>query len=209
MVSCVAIPTDVRRVSAGAIADEKSGGSGSERVQNGGVSRKRPLVSVEDQALFFEAVSGATPLSGRDRVRLPPTPAAVVKPSVLPPEIKLTVEGDGRRYSARASGVSLAQVAELRRGTVPPEATLDLHGESVETGLSRLRTFLADASRTARRCVLVVHGKGLHSGHGAPLREAVLGELLAACSGYVHALSTASPNHGGEGATVVLLRGGR
>jgi len=186
-----------------------SGGAWSDRVQNGWVSRKRPAVSPEEQALFLEAIGGATPLSGRDRVPVPMPPPSVVRVTMLPAGISLTVEGDGHRYAARAPGVSHAQVSELRRGKVHAEDTLDLHGDAVERGIARLRTFLIEANRIGRRCVLVVHGKGTHSEHGAPLREAVLGQLLGECSGFVHALSTAAPADGGEGATYVMLRGGR
>lgn len=171
------------------------------------MSSKRPAVSAEDQALFFEAIGGATPLAGRDRIPVPPAPTSVVRVSVLPPEVKLSVEGDGQRYAARAPGVSHAQLAELRSGKVHAEQTLDLHGSKVEAGISRLRTFLAEASRTGHRCTLIIHGKGTHSEHGAPLREAVLSELLGPLSGFVHALSTAAPADGGEGATYVMLRG--
>jgi DNA-nicking Smr family endonuclease len=164
-------------------------------------------VSAEEQALFLEAIGGATPLNGRDRVPVPVKPAAVVRVATLPPAISLTVEGDGHRYAARAPGVSHTQAAELRRGKVHLEDTLDLHGDTIEKGVARLRTFLLEANRIGRRCVLIVHGKGTHSDHGAPLREAVLGELLGECSGFVRALSTAAPADGGEGATYVMLRG--
>lgn len=173
------------------------------------MSSKRPIVSEEDQALFLEAVGGATPLAGRDRRPRPPAPASVVRVAVLPPETKLTVEGDSQRYTARAPGVSRAQLADLRAGKVHAEDTLDLHGDVVERAVARLRSFLGEADRLGRRCVLIVHGKGTHSEHGAPLREAVLGELLGACSGFVHALSTAAPADGGDGATYVMLRGRR
>ena len=169
---------------------------------------KRPLVSSEDQALFLAAIQGTQPLGARDRVAVPPPPPSVVKVAELPPSISLTVEGDGQRYAARAPGVNRAQLHELRAGKVRVEETLDLHGDTVDRGIARLREFLALASRL-RRCVLVVHGKGTHSEHGAPLREAVLSELLGACSGYVHALASAAPSDGGEGATYILLRGVR
>lgn len=159
--------------------------------------------------MFLEAIGGATPLSGRDRVPVPVAPPSVVRVMTLPPAISLTVEGDGHRYAARAPGVSHAQVAEMRRGKVHTEETLDLHGDTVERGIARLRAFLIEANRIGRRCVLLVHGKGTHSEHGAPLREAVLGQLLGDCSGFVHALSTAASADGGEGATYVMLRGGR
>ncbi|MEO8705396.1 MAG: Smr/MutS family protein [Kofleriaceae bacterium] len=168
---------------------------------------KRPLVSPEEQALFLEAIGGTKPLDGRDRIAVPPPPPSPVRVVEAPPVVKLAVEGDGQRYAARAPGVSRAQIAELRAGKIRAEDTLDLHGDPVERGLARLREFVAGALRL-RRCVLVIHGKGTHSEHGAPLREAVLAELLGSLSGYVHALATAAPSDGGDGATYVMLRGG-
>lgn len=177
------------------------------------MSRKRPALSAEDQALFLEAVRGARPLDERDRVAVPPPPPSPGRMFDLPPTASLTVEGDGQRYAARSQGVSRAQVAQLRAGKIHVEETLDLHGDTVERGVKRLREFVASASRM-RRCVLVIHGKGLHSDAPgflaqAPLREAVLAELLGPLSGLVHAFATAAPAHGGEGATSILLRGAR
>jgi DNA-nicking Smr family endonuclease len=173
------------------------------------VKAKRPLVSVEDAALFMDAVKDARPLGSRDRIALPPKPASVVKVVELPPEIKLAVEGDMRRFTARAPGVSLSQVAEMRTGKISLEATLDLHGTTIEIAKDQLRQFLVESRRLGRRRVLVIHGKGTHSDHGAPLREAVLGELLGALSGLVHALASAAQADGGEGATYVMIRGGK
>lgn len=163
------------------------------------------MVSSEDRDLFLAAIEGTKPLAARDRIPVPPAPPSVVKVAEPPPTIPLTVEGDGQRYVARAPGVNRAQLAQLRAGKLHVEETLDLHGDTVERGVQRLREFLMTASRL-RRCVLVVHGKGLHSEHGAPLREAVLAQLLGPLSGLVHALATAAPADGGEGATYVLLR---
>ncbi|MGE5186771.1 MAG: Smr/MutS family protein [Acidobacteriota bacterium] len=170
---------------------------------------KRPAVSPEERDLFLSSVEGTRPLAARDRLPVKPPPPSPVKADVLPPEIELAIEGDGRRFSARAPGVSHAQIADLRAGKLHVEDTLDLHGATVEQGTQRLRQFLLDARRLGRRCLLVVHGRGLHSDAGAPLREAVIGELLGALSGLVHALASASPSAGGEGATYVLLRGAK
>jgi DNA-nicking Smr family endonuclease len=168
---------------------------------------KRTAVSAEDRAMFLDAVRGAEPLATRDRVVVPPPPASPVRVAVLPPEVKLAVEGDGKRYSARAPGVSLAQVAELRTGKVHLEATLDLHGVTVDDGVAKLRTFLLESRDLGRRRVRVIHGKGLHSDAGAPLREAVVADLLGAASGLVRAFATACPSDGGEGATIIIVRG--
>jgi len=170
---------------------------------------KRSVLTPEDQSLFHEAMGGVTPLGSRDRVNVSPPPPSPVRVVELPPEVKLSVDGDGHRYAARSAGVSHAQIAELRAGKVRAEATLDLHGMTVEPALQQLRKFLADARQLGRRCVLIVHGKGTHSDHGAPLREAVMQQLLGALSGFVHAFASAAPADGGEGATYVMLRGGR
>lgn len=170
---------------------------------------KRPAVAPEEQALFLEAMGDVRPLESRDRVNVPPAPPSVVKVVEIPPEVKLTVDGDAQRYAARAPGVSHAQVAELRSGKIRADATLDLHGTQVAPALAELRKFLLESKKLARRCVLVVHGKGTHSEHGAPLREAVMTALLGELSGFVHALASAAPSDGGDGATYLMLRGAR
>ncbi|MBX3157487.1 MAG: Smr/MutS family protein [Deltaproteobacteria bacterium] len=171
-----------------------------------GRKEPRPILSEEDLALFQGAIAGTVPLGARDRIAAPPPPPSPApRAPELPPEVKLAVEGDGSRYAARAPGVSHAQTAELRAGKIHIEETLDLHGEQIAPARDKLRAFLAGAARV-RRCVLVIHGKGTHSDHGAPLREAVVGELLGPLSGLVHAFTTAAPAHGGEGATCILLR---
>lgn len=170
---------------------------------------KRPAVTPEEQAEFLAALGGVTPLGSRDRLPVPPPPPSPVVRVTLPPTQTLAVDADGGRFAARAPGVSHAQIAALRAGKVRAERTLDLHGDRIDAALPKLHGFLADAQRTGFRCVLVIHGKGTHSEHGAPLREAVTAELIGAASGFVHALATAAPADGGEGATIVLLRGGR
>ena len=91
----------------------------------------------------------------------------------LPPEVKLTVDGDSSRFAARSSGVSHAQIAELRAGKVRAEATVDLHGMTVEPALAQLKKFLVEARQVGHRCVLVVHGGPERGGEAIPWREAV------------------------------------
>lgn len=175
--------------------------------RSGGVRGRKAAITPEERDLFLAAVGDAQPLDSRDRLPVAPPPPSPVRPQVLPPEQKLSVDGDGKRYTARSAGVSHAQAGELRAAHV--EATLDLHGRPVDAALAELKKFLLDARKLGRRIVLIVHGKGLHSEAGAPLREAVIAALLGEMSGLVHALASASPSAGGEGATVVMLRGGR
>jgi len=159
--------------------------------------------------MFLDAMRDARPLATRDRVAISPPVPSPIRVQVLPPEVKLSVEGDGQRYAARAPGVSLSQVAELRTGKMHLEATLDLHGLTIDVAIGKLRAFLTESRELGRRRVLVVHGKGTHSDHGAPLREAVVADLLGPASGLVHAFASAPPTNGGDGATVVMIRGAR
>ncbi|HVK71760.1 MAG TPA: Smr/MutS family protein [Kofleriaceae bacterium] len=171
-----------------------------------GTKPRRPAVSPEDEAMFHDAIAGAVPLAGRDRVRQPPVKSAIVKPDPLPPRVPLTIERDGGGLSARAPGVNRAQVSGMRAGKVRVEETLDLHGHTVAAALPHLQRFLLDAARARRRCVLVVHGKGNHSDGVAVLRDAVFGALVGDLSGLVQAFATAAPTDGGEGATIVMVR---
>jgi DNA-nicking Smr family endonuclease len=178
--------------------------------------KKRSLLSPEERELFIAAVGDAKPLPASTRDRVPsPAPVAAKPPrplgraEVLPPEVRLTVDSSGERLSARGPGVSLEQVAHLRAGKVHVEDTLDLHRLSREDGIARLREFLLRARRVGRRCVLVVHGRGLHGDGHSPMREAVHAELLGSFSGLVNALTIASQRDGGEGATYVILRGAK
>jgi DNA-nicking Smr family endonuclease len=195
-----------------------SGGIALARVHNGrmkgkstGSRVKRAVLTPEDQSLFLEAMGGVKPLDSRERDRLPvaPPPPAPVRVVALPPEVKLAVEGDSQRYAARSTGVSHAQISELRAGKVRVEATIDLHGMTIEAAVAQLRKFLLEARQLGRRCILIVHGKGTHSEHGAPLREAVMQQLLGPLSGFVHAFASAAPIDGGDGATYLMLRGAR
>jgi DNA-nicking Smr family endonuclease len=172
--------------------------------------QRHSAVSLEERDQFLQAVVDARPLaaSARDRLRLPAPPAPRPKArSPLPPPVPLVVERDGAVVGARRRGVNRAQLAELRGGRIRPEATLDLHGLGVAAAEERLAQFVVEAARLRRRCVLVIHGRGLHSGGVAMLRDAVIAALAGPMSGLVHAWSTAARHDGGDGATYVMVRG--
>jgi DNA-nicking Smr family endonuclease len=176
-----------------------------------------------DRDLFLDAITGAVPLEERDRVRVVRVPAGVTAPkSPLPSPVALTIEGDGVVISGRAPGVNRAQISELRGGRVRPEEELDLHGHTAAEAERALERFLVNASALHRRCVLVIHGRGTHSGDVAQerdlagdaygvggvavLRDTVIGALVGEMSGLVRAFATAARADGGAGATYVMVR---
>jgi DNA-nicking Smr family endonuclease len=166
-------------------------------------------VTPEERELFLESITGTVPLgmADRDRVRAAPVHSgAVLVRAPLPSPVALSVEGDGVVISGRAPGVNRTQIAELRGGRVRPEATLDLHGHTGAEAEVALEKFLVQSASVRRRCVLVIHGRGLHSDGVAVLRDTVFGALVGNMSGLVHAFATAAKSDGGAGATYVMVR---
>ena len=118
-----------------------------------------------------------------------------------------TVRESGERIDGLAEGIDRAHLDRLKRGRIPVEREVDLHGlERRRAGLE-LRVELQEAFEMAERCVLVIHGRGSHSETGPVLKEALLGWLCEPpLDRLVMAFASAIPDHGGTGATYVLLR---
>jgi DNA-nicking Smr family endonuclease len=95
----------------------------------------------------------------------------------------------------------------LRRGQIAIEATLDLHGFTQDEAFVAIQTFLAESVQAARRCLLVVTGKGTARDGGGVLRSAVPRWLTEGVHReHLIGIAVAYPQHGGEGALYVLLR---
>ena len=117
------------------------------------------------------------------------------------------VERLGERSEGLADGIDRRHLLRLRRGEVGVDTRIDLHGLRAADARRRLAAELERAQTAGQRCVLVVHGRGLHSEGAAVLREGVA-EWLAAppLAGRVMAFASARAEDGGTGATYVLLR---
>jgi DNA-nicking Smr family endonuclease len=105
----------------------------------------------------------------------------------------------------RAAGIDRRSAEKLRRGRLPIDGRLDLHGMTQEAASGRLASFLERAESQGKRCVLVITGKGLAS--GGVLRDQVPRWLnLPPNRARVLAVDYARPQHGGGGALYVLLK---
>lgn len=175
---------------------------------------KREEINVRDKQLFRSAVGPVAAVSGAKR-RRPNHPMPSARPLLTeaderavigelmdeaPPDIET---GDDLSY--RHEGVQLSVLRRLRRGHYRCQAEIDLHGMVVDVARHCLAVFLRGALDRDYRCVRVVHGKGLRSGHRGPvLKTKVSGwlrqrnEVMAFCS--------AREIDGGTGAVYVLLR---
>ncbi len=107
-----------------------------------------------------------------------------------------------------ASGLDRRLLSRLRRGDFSVQAHVDLHGLTRDEARIRVESFLHESRLRSRRCVLIVHGRGLNSKDQIPvLKESVRIWLTRGrISRSVLAFASARPTDGGAGAVYVLLR---
>ena len=101
-------------------------------------------------------------------------------------------------------GLQKKRIQRIRRGELPLDAQLDLHGLRRDQAVDELSRLLHHALRDGCRFLLIVHGQG----HGSE-QEAVLKPLTRhwlSRQQEVLAWCPARPRHGGDGATYVYLR---
>lgn len=117
------------------------------------------------------------------------------------------LERHGARTEGWAEGIDRRHLRRLRRGEVPIEWELDLHGLIRPAAEAEVQRTLARAYEEGVRCVLVIHGRGRGSEEAGVLREGLPGWLTRPpTAALVMAFTNALPRDGGEGATYVLLR---
>ncbi|BBM01498.1 DNA endonuclease SmrA [Microbulbifer sp. GL-2] len=104
----------------------------------------------------------------------------------------------------KRDGVQNGVYRNLRLGKYTVDARLDLHRHSVEMARSVVVEFIRDCIEADVRCALITHGKG--EGRKQPA-------LLKSCLNHwlpqldeVLAFHSAQKQHGGMGATYILLR---
>jgi len=164
--------------------------------------------------LFRQVVADAIPLAS-DRIHHePPPPPAIPRSreldesralaeSLAPELLDLQLEG-GDEAAWTRPGIARSTLRDLRRGRWVIAAQLDLHGLNRDEARHQVALFVADCIARERRCVRIVHGKGL----GSPGREPVLKKLVLGWLSQrqeVLAFCQARAVEGGGGAVIVLL----
>ncbi len=170
-----------------------------------------------DHELFVAATKGVTPLYRAvtvDHPRTHPSPwprqrekdeAAVMAEAMsdLWPWDELE---SGEELLFIRPGLKLETLRKLRRGEWVVQAQLDLHGHTSDTARLAVAEFLLQCRRTNKRCVRIIHGKGLGSKNREPVLKLKLKNWLAQRD-EVLGFSQARPVDGGAGAVLVLLKG--
>lgn len=187
-------------------------------------------LSPEERLLFKEAMSQVAPLTTRQRrvflgaqkssaqtqqrARLKRAHAQggnrpTIKPSATltdPNFLSSALDENLEHYLNPLCGTDV--LLKLRRGHWPLEASIDLHGATLEHAHRRLESFLQHCLAENYRCLRIVHGKGYGSINQQPvLRQQIrrwltqLKPVLAYCD--------CPPHEGGAGAVKVLLKKNR
>jgi DNA-nicking Smr family endonuclease len=109
---------------------------------------------------------------------------------------------------ASVSGLDRRIIRKLRRGEFSIQAHLDLHGMTRDEARIEVAAFIERAYKSGKKCVLIVHGRGLGSENHIPvLKEKLRAWLTRGAMGKkVLAYTSARPFDGGTGAVYVLLR---
>ena len=177
--------------------------------------KQRDRRSRRDLDLWHEVTRQVRPLPGRRRVSTAAQETSPEAAAAEPAARKILAAGPKRETAVRGTTVELRhgtsegldkrQGARLRKGLLPIEGRLDLHGLHLAPAQRALDRFLGEASAQGKRCVLVITGKGRGEG-GALRREVPLWLNRPAVRPMVVSFTYAQPKDGGEGALYILLR---
>ncbi|MBN2061276.1 MAG: Smr/MutS family protein [Deltaproteobacteria bacterium] len=179
----------------------------------------------DDKTIFSKAMSDVTPIPGADRERAPGQ-GKILKPAhpahegdqeviehlrdLVKGSIDMDITFSDEYIEGAIRGVSRKVMKMLKRGRLPVQAHIDLHGLTKKEAEAEVRNFLLSSHRRGLRCVLIVHGRGLNSPDSFPVLKERLPIWLnrGPARKIVLAFASAMPYDGGTGAIYVLLRKG-
>lgn len=173
-----------------------------------------------EEALFQRTMDGVQPLKKKRSLKSKPpvrsnsgaakpktSPKAARNPGPQPTPTRARAPVPAPLSADGFAGVDRRTVERMRRGKLPIDARLDLHGSYQDAAQAELNAFIASCAATGCRTVLVITGKGSVREGGGILRRRLPDWLnQSACRPHVLAFATARPEHGGSGAFYVLLR---
>ena len=177
----------------------------------------------DDESYFNEAMLDVIPIreEGREKV---PGHGRNISPSHPAPDeeqevmahlqglvrgsIEMDITFSDEYIEGSIRGVGRNIMKRLKRGHIPVQDHMDLHGLNKKEAEIEVRKFLINSHRRGLRCVLIVHGRGLNSPDSFPVLKERLPVWLnrGPARKIVLAFATARPYDGGTGAIYVLLR---
>ncbi|MCZ6858937.1 MAG: Smr/MutS family protein [Alphaproteobacteria bacterium] len=182
-----------------------------------------PATDYDDASLWRQVAESTKPLPGKSvrspeppATPKPPPPRAAPAPTVQNTAQRQVVPALPELEPGRAAGLDRRTAERLRRGQLPIDGRLDLHGWTQDEAHRALSGFIESAHAAGQRCLLVITGKGrVRADDPYGRNAAVPGVLRTAVPNWLNQPSLrpmilgfagAQPKHGGGGALYVLLR---
>jgi len=175
--------------------------------------RRKKAPAADDPAAEATKAAGAKPPNKGPKAAKGPPPKAAPpqKPGPAPlipaPLIPAPLIPAPAQIKTPLPGIDKRQAERFRRGQLPIEGKIDLHGRTQAEAHDALHHFIARAHKAGKRKLLVITGKGTTKSQGGVLKTNVPRWLNEpGLRGYILAISDARPEHGGTGALYVLLK---
>lgn len=167
------------------------------------LKRKRAKKPAADKDAAAQKPAPAKAPPGK-QPRKPKGPAPVVAPIAAPKSAPLLTPTP---TPGAMPGIDKRQGERFRRGQLPIEGKIDLHGRTQAEAHDALQHFIERAFKAGKRQLLVITGKGMTQSKSGVLKSNVPRWLNEApMRRLILAISQARPEHGGEGALYVLLK---
>lgn len=187
---------------------------------------KIPPLSQDDIQLFHQSLRGVKPLSDTNRIDKKATPLknpefyrakreqAEGEPHLLTPKrtkapatrpVKPSQVQLQDEHTYLATGMGKDVLNKLKQLVWPIEATLDLHGTTLDQATTRFDRFVITCFEHNVKCFMVIHGKGHGSKGGKTvLKQHVMTWLKELDN--VAAFMPAPESIGGDGALIILSK---
>ncbi|MCW8885691.1 MAG: Smr/MutS family endonuclease [Motiliproteus sp.] len=122
----------------------------------------------------------------------------------LSDELRTLVDSEEELIYAQP-GIQLRMMRKLKKGQIPWQEGIDLHGYTVDQAREELGRFIRQTSHRGLRSVIVVHGKALNEDGTPAILKSYTNDWLQQMH-QVLAFVSALPQDGGTGALYVLLK---
>lgn len=194
-----------------------------------GKKEEKSVPHLSEEELFRKAMEGVIPIEGTQKKIMEEAPVGQKRQSKNISASPAILKEDTEALAALSELVSgkssfplehtseyveeerLAVIPDLSKrlhqGAFSVQAYIDLHGMDEIMALDACRNFIQEALFLEKKCVAIIHGRGLSSPRGPVLKKAVHKWLKTGpYRRHIMAMSSAPSWDGGTGVTYVLLR---
>lgn len=178
-------------------------------------------VAPEGELLLYEEMADVTPLAEDSKLaeKIPKARSMRVSADedllvmkrldeIVHGDVPFDIADSNEYIEAAVTDLDRRAVKKLRRGEYSIQAHVDLHGMNRDEARLRVAEFIRRCRSEGKRCVLIVHGRGIGSKDNIPvLKNKLIAWLTRGAIGRsVLAFASARQFDGGTGAVYVLLR---